>query len=48
MLLAAGKVWHYWIGLILFIAAVLSVLATVVGYLRKVEAPNHPKRSQRQ
>jgi hypothetical protein len=47
MLFAAGKVWHYWVGLVLFIGAVLSVIATVAGYLRKVEAPNHPKRSQR-
>ncbi len=48
MLFAAGKVWHYWIGLILLIAGILTVLSMVVGYLRKVESLRHPKRNQRQ
>jgi len=47
MLFAAAKVWHYWIGLILLIAAILTVVMMVVGYLRKVETLRHPKRSQR-
>jgi hypothetical protein len=48
MLFATNPVWHYWIGLVLLIASVLTVLMTVANYLRKVEAPRHPKRNQRQ
>jgi cell division protein FtsW (lipid II flippase) len=47
MLFATGKVWHYWVGLVLLVAAILSVLAMVAGYLRKVETLRHPKRNQR-
>jgi uncharacterized membrane protein len=47
MLFAAGKVWHYWIGLILLILAVLTVIMMVANYLRKVETLRHPKRNQR-
>jgi hypothetical protein len=43
----AAEVWHWWIGLILTFAAVGAVLQVIVGYLRKVVAPQHPKRRQR-
>jgi len=44
VLVATGKVWHYWIGLVLVIAAILAVLATVVGYLVRVQAPQYPRK----
>ncbi len=37
-------VWHYWIGFLLAIGAVLAVLGVIVGYLLKVENPRYPKR----
>jgi len=44
LLLATGKVWHYWIGVVLVFAALLAVLATIVGYLVKVQAPQYPRK----
>jgi hypothetical protein len=44
VILAANKVWHYWIGLVLLIATGLLLLAVVVGYLVRVQAPQYPKR----
>lgn len=41
---AAAKVWHYWIGLVLLIVAGITVLAVIVGYLVRVQAPQFPKR----
>jgi len=46
-MLLAAKVWHYWIGVVLFGSAVLTVIALVAGYLAKVQAPQYPKRGQR-
>ena len=43
----AAEIWHWWLGLILTGAAVLAILQVVVGYLRKVVAPQYPKRRQR-
>ena len=43
----AAEIWHWWIGLILTAVGGLAVLQVVVGYLRKVVAPQHPKRRQR-
>jgi hypothetical protein len=39
-------IWHAWIGVVLFAGAVLTVLATVVGYLVKVESLKYPKRQR--
>ena len=44
VLVAAAKVWHYWIGVVLVIASVLAVLATVIGYLVRVQAPQYPRK----
>lgn len=38
-----GVVWHYWLGVALFIPAVLIVIGIVIGYLIKVVAPRYPK-----
>ena len=43
--IAAAPTWTYWVGVPLAIAGVLLVVATVVGYLRKVEAPRYPRDS---
>lgn len=40
----AAEVWHYWIGVSLAAGAVLAVVAAVVGYLAKVQAPKYPRR----
>ena len=39
-------IWHAWIGVVLFAGAVLTVLATVVGYLVRVESLKYPKRQR--
>ncbi len=44
----AAYVWHYWVGLVLLIAAVGAVLQAVVGYVAKVSASRYPNRRQRQ
>ena len=44
----AGEVWHYWLGLILLVVGVASVIGLVVGYLKKVTAMKYPSRRQRQ
>jgi len=44
----AAYVWHYWVGLVLLIAAIGAVLQAVVGYLVKVSATRYPNRRQRQ
>jgi hypothetical protein len=35
-------VWHYWISVPLAILAAIAVVATVVSYLRKTQAPKYP------
>jgi type III secretory pathway component EscS len=44
----AGEVWHYWLGLILLVVGVASVIGLVVGYLKQVTAMKYPSRRQRQ
>jgi hypothetical protein len=46
-MLLAAEVWHYWVGVAVAAATILTVLALVVGYFVKVVAPQYPKRSQR-
>ena len=43
-LVLAAKVWHYWISIPLVAAGILMVVATIIGYLKKVVAPQYPKR----
>jgi hypothetical protein len=47
VMLFAAEVWHYWIGVVIAVATVLTVLALVVGYLVRVVSPQYPKRNQR-
>lgn len=37
-------VWHFWIGFALSVGVVMTLLALVVGYIVKVEAPRYPKK----
>jgi hypothetical protein len=39
----AAKVWHYWIAVPLAGLAVLAVVATVAGYLKKVQSAKYPR-----
>jgi hypothetical protein len=36
-------VWHYWIGVAIFIPAILLLLAVVFGYFAKVSRTRYPK-----
>ena len=38
-----GVVWHFWLAPVLMVGALLILIATFVGYLRKVSAPRYPK-----
>ncbi len=40
-------IWHYWIGFLLFLVALLAVVQLVVGYVRKVVGPQYPNRRQK-
>lgn len=40
----SAVVWHYWIGVALFLGAILTVAAVVVGYLVKVQSLKYPKK----
>ena len=40
-------IWHFWIGLILTVAAVLAVVSVVGGYLKSVSAQRSPGRRHR-
>ncbi|MGI8759471.1 MAG: hypothetical protein ACR2K0_09215 [Acidimicrobiales bacterium] len=43
----AAQVWHYWIAVPLAAGGVLLVVATVAGYLRKVQSLKYPKGGDR-
>jgi uncharacterized membrane protein len=39
--------WHVWIGALLAVVAVLTLVGLVVQYLVKVQAPQYPKRRRK-
>ncbi len=39
-----ARVWHYWIGVFLFLGAIPIVLAVVAGYVMRVVRPKYPRR----
>ena len=44
----AANIWHWWIGVILFFASTLGVVAVVGGYLKSVSSQRYPgKRARR-
>ncbi len=38
----AAPIWHWWIGLIMLLAAGGATLGLVVGYLRQVSSQRYP------
>lgn len=42
--MVSAVVWHYWIGIVLVIGAIFTVLAFVVGYVVKTNSIRYPKR----
>jgi hypothetical protein len=46
-LISPPKPWYYWVGLVLTLVAILSVIGVFVGYLVNVVRPQYPKTSQR-
>jgi hypothetical protein len=42
----AANVWHWWIGIVLTLVAVLAVVGLLVSYLKSVSAQKHPSRKQ--
>ena len=45
--LLAAKVWHYWIGVVISVGCVVTMVALVIGYLTNVTRPQYPRRGQR-
>jgi hypothetical protein len=46
-MLYAARIWHWWIGVIFTVAAVLTVLGLVVGYVKNVTAPQYRAKQKR-
>jgi hypothetical protein len=41
-------IFHWWLGLLLFVVAGLAIVGIIVGYLKMVVAPQYPgKRARR-
>jgi len=43
----ASNIWHWWIGVVLTLGAILAVVALVAGYLKTVTAQQYPNKRQR-
>jgi hypothetical protein len=48
MLLARMEPWHWWIGIVLTVATVVTVFGLVGQYLAKVVRPQYPTKRQRE
>lgn len=46
--LLAAEIWHWWIGVILVVVAIVTVIGLGVQYLKNVTAKQYPSRRQRQ
>jgi len=46
-MLYGAKVWHYWIGMVLFFGTLIPIVLLFVQYLAKVQAPQYPRRERR-
>lgn len=46
-MLASNNIWHWWIGVLLTLAAVLLVVSLVGAYLKFVTAKHYPGKRQR-
>jgi hypothetical protein len=43
-----ANIWHWWIGVVFTGVALLATLGLIVGYLRKVTAPQYPGKHNRE
>ncbi|HEY7628591.1 MAG TPA: hypothetical protein VH761_16085 [Ilumatobacteraceae bacterium] len=41
-------IFHYWLGVILLAVSIVMVVALIGGYLKKVTAPQHPSKRNRE
>lgn len=41
----AANIWHWWIGLVLVLVAVVAAIGLAAGYLKNVVAPQHPSKN---
>jgi hypothetical protein len=42
--MALGVIWHYWIGIVLFLSVFGVIAAVVAGYFAKVVRPKYPQK----
>jgi hypothetical protein len=42
-----AEIWHWWIGVVLTLVSVLTVVALVGGYLKAVSSQHYPSKRQR-
>ncbi len=42
----AANIWHFWIGVVLTLVAVLTVVGLIRGYLKSVSSQRYPGRRQ--
>jgi len=42
-LMVEAVVWHFWIAPILVLTVVAVLVATMIGYWRKVSSPRYPR-----
>ena len=46
--MVAANIWHWWIGVVLFIVAIGAVVALIAGYLRNVSSKRYPGKNTTQ
>jgi hypothetical protein len=46
-MLFAAKVWHYWVGVVLFFGTLAPIVMLLINYLVKVQAPQYERRARR-
>lgn len=42
-----ANIWHWWIGVVLFVVAALATVGIIGGYVKKVVSPQYPTKRQR-
>ncbi len=42
----AANIWHFWIGVVLTLAAVATVVALIAGYMKNVSSQRYPGKRQ--
>ena len=44
----AANIWHWWIGVLMFAAAIGAVGSLILGYLKSVSSQQYPNKRQRE